>query len=217
MLSSLQLDVVASASFSAAAQHKNDKLDKNHCGGYAQVDYYLSEKLDGRVGERPRDGLMLHAFLNFDGSSNGNPGPAGAGAVLLAADGSMVYRLREGLGVATNNFAEYRGLILGPKFALKKGFKHIQVQGDSKLVCMQVMVSSHGIGYCCLHLVDCIRGTRYESSHIGGPIEVEDNFDLCNDAHAQICDESSEEDEPSEDDGESETLESESDKDTNDS
>ncbi|KAM3361417.1 hypothetical protein P3S68_016271 [Capsicum galapagoense] len=85
--------------------------------------------------------FYLHAFLNFDGSSNGNPGPAGAGAVLLAADGSMVYRLREGLGVATNNFAEYRGLILGPKFKLKKGFKHIQVQGDSKLVCMQVMYS----------------------------------------------------------------------------
>ncbi|KAM3200688.1 hypothetical protein P3L10_033050 [Capsicum annuum] len=47
--------------------------------------------------------------------------------------------------------------------------------------------------------------------------EDEDNFDLCNDAHAQICDESSEEDEPSEDDRKSETLESESDEDTNDS
>ncbi|KAM3284271.1 hypothetical protein P3S67_023070 [Capsicum chacoense] len=47
--------------------------------------------------------------------------------------------------------------------------------------------------------------------------EDEDNFDLCNDVHAQICDESSEKDEPSEDDGESETLESESDEDTNDS
>ncbi|KAM3249870.1 hypothetical protein P3L10_011640 [Capsicum annuum] len=47
--------------------------------------------------------------------------------------------------------------------------------------------------------------------------EDEDKFDLCNDEHAQICDESSEEDEPLEDDGESETLESESDEDTNDS
>ncbi|KAM3337817.1 hypothetical protein P3S68_032142 [Capsicum galapagoense] len=57
-----------------------------------------------------------------------------------------------------------------------------------------------------------------ESSHRQYEIrEDEDNFDLCNDAHAQICDESSEEDELSEDDGESETLESESDEDTNDS
>ncbi|KAF3651646.1 hypothetical protein FXO38_16494 [Capsicum annuum] len=45
----------------------------------------------------------------------------------------------------------------------------------------------------------------------------EDNFDLGNEAHAQICDESLKEDEPSEDDGESETIESESDKDTSDS
>nr|XP_027073847.1 uncharacterized protein LOC113698281 [Coffea arabica] len=50
----------------------------------------------------------------------------------------MVFRLREGVGVATNNAAEYRGAILGLKFALEKGFKHIRVQGDSKLVCMQV-------------------------------------------------------------------------------
>ncbi|KAF3627701.1 hypothetical protein FXO38_28629 [Capsicum annuum] len=41
----------------------------------------------------------FHAFLNFDGSSKGNPGPAGAGVVLRAADGSMVFRLHEGLGL----------------------------------------------------------------------------------------------------------------------
>ncbi|KAM3358150.1 hypothetical protein P3S68_021081 [Capsicum galapagoense] len=59
---------------------------------------------------------------------------------------------------------------------------------------------------------------RIESGHRQYEIrEDEDNFDLCNDVHAQICDESLEEDEPSEDDGESETLESESDEDTNDS
>ena len=49
-----------------------------------------------------------------------------------------VARLREGLGIATNNVAEYRALILGMKYALKKDFKQIQVRGDSKLVCMQV-------------------------------------------------------------------------------
>jgi len=46
--------------------------------------------------------------------------------------------LREGVGAATNNVAEYRGLILGLKQALKKGYKHIRVQGDSLLVCNQV-------------------------------------------------------------------------------
>ncbi|KAH0717483.1 hypothetical protein KY290_014088 [Solanum tuberosum] len=83
--------------------------------------------------------MQFHAFLNFDGASKGNPGLAGAGAVLRAVDGSVVYWLREGLGFATNNVAEYRGVILGLKYVLEKGFKHIQVQGDSKLVCMQNM------------------------------------------------------------------------------
>lgn len=50
----------------------------------------------------------------------------------------QVYRLREGVGIATNNVAEYRALILGLKYALQKGYKHIRVQGDSKLVCMQI-------------------------------------------------------------------------------
>ncbi|XP_060184422.1 uncharacterized protein LOC132614082 isoform X1 [Lycium barbarum] len=76
--------------------------------------------------------------LEFDGASKGNPGLAGAGAVLRADDGSFICRLREGLGVATNNAAEYRGIILGLNYALSKGFTSIRVQGDSKLVCMQI-------------------------------------------------------------------------------
>nr|AFK33324.1 unknown [Lotus japonicus] len=75
--------------------------------------------------------------LEFDGSSKGNPGSAGAGAVLRAEDGSKVY-LREGVGNQTNNQAEYRGLILGLKHAHEQGYQHINVKGDSQLVCKQV-------------------------------------------------------------------------------
>uniref|UniRef100_A0A5B7B4I0 RNase H type-1 domain-containing protein n=1 Tax=Davidia involucrata TaxID=16924 RepID=A0A5B7B4I0_DAVIN len=77
-------------------------------------------------------------ILEFDGASKGNPGQAGAGAVLRAGDGSLICRLREGLGKATNNVAEYRAMILGLRYALKKGFTSIRVLGDSKLVCMQI-------------------------------------------------------------------------------
>ncbi|KAF7123646.1 hypothetical protein RHSIM_Rhsim12G0048800 [Rhododendron simsii] len=77
-------------------------------------------------------------IVEFDGASKGNPGQAGAGAVLRADDGSMICRVREGLGIATNNAAEYRALILGMKYALMKGFTNIRVLGDSKLVCMQI-------------------------------------------------------------------------------
>lgn len=77
-------------------------------------------------------------ILEFDGASKGNPGQAGAGAVLRTEDGNLICRLREGLGIATNNVAEYRAMILGLKYALSKGFTSIRVMGDSKLVCMQV-------------------------------------------------------------------------------
>ncbi|KAD3642153.1 hypothetical protein R6Q59_004801 [Mikania micrantha] len=76
--------------------------------------------------------------LEFDGASKGNPGQAGAGAVLRTDDGTLICRLREGLGIATNNVAEYRAVILGLRYALSKGFTSIRVMGDSKLVCMQV-------------------------------------------------------------------------------
>ncbi|KNA25835.1 hypothetical protein SOVF_002890 [Spinacia oleracea] len=76
--------------------------------------------------------------IEFDGASKGNPGLAGAGAVLRATDGSQVWLLREGVGIATNNVAEYRSVILGLKTALQKGFKHVKVRGDSLLVCNQI-------------------------------------------------------------------------------
>lgn len=76
--------------------------------------------------------------LEFDGTSKGNPGQAGAGAVVRADDGSLICRLREGLGIATTSVAEYRGFILGLKYAHSKGFTSIRAQGDSKLVCMQI-------------------------------------------------------------------------------
>ncbi|XP_073012687.1 uncharacterized protein [Typha latifolia] len=81
---------------------------------------------------------LMSCILEFDGASKGNPGKSGAGAVLRAEDGSVISRIREGLGAVTNNVAEYRALILGLKCALRKGFRQIRVQGDSKLVCNQV-------------------------------------------------------------------------------
>ncbi|XP_059670202.1 uncharacterized protein LOC132315809 [Cornus florida] len=95
-------------------------------------------KLDNHVEVPAISSSCLSCSLEFDGASKGNPGLAGAGAVIRADDGSLVYRLREGVGIATCNVAEYRAVILGLKYALKKGFKHIRVQGDSKLVCMQI-------------------------------------------------------------------------------
>ncbi|XP_073306646.1 uncharacterized protein [Primulina huaijiensis] len=94
-------------------------------------------KLDSNGGDQNQS-VCQSCTLEFDGASKGNPGQAGAGAVLRSDDGSLICRLREGLGVATNNFAEYRAFILGLKYALGKGFTSVRVRGDSKLVCMQI-------------------------------------------------------------------------------
>lgn len=95
-------------------------------------------KLDGDVESQALSSDCRSCILEFDGASKGNPGQAGAGAVLRAVNGSLICKLREGLGIATNNVAEYRAMILGLRNALQRGCKDIQVQGDSKLVCMQV-------------------------------------------------------------------------------
>lgn len=95
-------------------------------------------KLEDSIVSRALSSNRESCVLEFDGASKGNPGQAGAGAVLRAHDGSVICRLREGLGIATNNVAEYRAILLGLKYALQKGFTKIHVQGDSKLVCMQV-------------------------------------------------------------------------------
>ncbi|RLN38989.1 uncharacterized protein C2845_PM01G40740 [Panicum miliaceum] len=92
----------------------------------------------GAVEAQPVSKQYMVAILHFDGASKGNPGKAGAGAVLMTEDGRVISRLREGLGIVTNNVAEYRGLILGLKYAIRHGFKRIKVHGDSQLVCNQV-------------------------------------------------------------------------------
>jgi ribonuclease HI len=77
--------------------------------------------------------------IEYDGAAKGNPGPAGAGALVRHPDGTVVCELREGLGSATNNVAEYRAMLLGLKGALERGIYRVRVQGDSKLVCEQIL------------------------------------------------------------------------------
>uniref|UniRef100_A0A2P2KA95 Uncharacterized protein MANES_15G104700 n=1 Tax=Rhizophora mucronata TaxID=61149 RepID=A0A2P2KA95_RHIMU len=98
-------------------------------------------KFDIQAEAQPLSQDPHSCILEFDGASRGNPGPAGAGAVLRRDDGSLICRLRKGLGKATNNAAEYGAIILGLEHALMKGYTKIRVQGDSKLVCLQVQGS----------------------------------------------------------------------------
>lgn len=83
--------------------------------------------------------MNLRVIVEADGGSRGNPGPAGYGAVVRDAEtGAVLAERQEGLGVTTNNVAEYRGLIAGLRAAAELGATAVDVRMDSKLVVEQM-------------------------------------------------------------------------------
>ena len=76
--------------------------------------------------------------VEADGGARGNPGPAGYGAVVRGLDGTVLAERAEAIGLATNNVAEYRGLIAGLEAAAELGASEVEVRMDSKLVIEQM-------------------------------------------------------------------------------
>lgn len=106
-----------------------------------------------------------------DGAARGNPGPAGAGAVIVAADGTPIAHLGRFLGEATNNYAEYHGLLLGLNRARELGVSEVQVYADSQLVIRQLggqyRVRNEGLRPLFDEALRLLRGFRkFELHHI---------------------------------------------------
>jgi ribonuclease HI len=80
----------------------------------------------------------VKVVVHVDGGSRGNPGPAAAAAVLTTPDGDVVDEASELLGIATNNVAEYRGVLLGLARAKALGASEVEVVNDSELVAKQI-------------------------------------------------------------------------------
>jgi ribonuclease HI len=80
----------------------------------------------------------VKVVVHVDGGARGNPGPAAAGAVISTPDGEVLAEAAEPIGVATNNVAEYRGLLLGLERARELGATEVDVVNDSELVAKQV-------------------------------------------------------------------------------
>ncbi len=76
--------------------------------------------------------------LHVDGASRGNPGEAGFGVHVTTAEGATVAALYGYLGRATNNVAEYQGLLHGLRFALARGAREVLVHSDSELLVRQL-------------------------------------------------------------------------------
>jgi ribonuclease H / adenosylcobalamin/alpha-ribazole phosphatase len=73
-----------------------------------------------------------------DGAARGNPGPAGIGVVVTNEEGRVLARVGEGIGVATNNVAEYRAALEGLRAAAELGATHVLVRSDSRLLVEQL-------------------------------------------------------------------------------
>ncbi|MFZ0089676.1 MAG: ribonuclease HI family protein [Solirubrobacteraceae bacterium] len=82
----------------------------------------------------PPEKLVVHV----DGGARGNPGPAAIGVVVSDPAGDVVDEIAERIGVATNNVAEYRALLLGLERAAALGARAVEVINDSELVARQI-------------------------------------------------------------------------------
>jgi tryptophan 2,3-dioxygenase len=80
----------------------------------------------------------VQVVVHVDGGARGNPGPAAAAAVVSAPDGRVLDESSVTLGHATNNVAEYRGLLLGLERAAALGASEVDVVNDSELIARQV-------------------------------------------------------------------------------
>ena len=80
----------------------------------------------------------MRVVVHVDGGSRGNPGPAAGAAVICSPQGELLAQASELLGVATNNVAEYRGLLLGLARARELGATEVELINDSELVAKQL-------------------------------------------------------------------------------
>jgi probable phosphoglycerate mutase len=76
---------------------------------------------------------------NVDGGARGNPGSAGYGAIIRGANGEILAELYEGIGVNTNNVAEYWGLIAALQWAHAHGYRRLHIRSDSQLIVQQML------------------------------------------------------------------------------
>lgn len=88
--------------------------------------------------ETPEESDERTLVFHIDGGARGNPGPAGYGVLVQDEAGKKVDALSVFLGVQTNNFAEYSGLVAALEYALEHGVKAVKVYSDSELLVKQI-------------------------------------------------------------------------------
>ena len=80
----------------------------------------------------------MKVVVHVDGGARGNPGPAAVGVVISTPGGDVLEERAATIGTATNNVAEYRGLLLGLERARALGATEVEILNDSELVARQI-------------------------------------------------------------------------------
>jgi ribonuclease HI len=75
---------------------------------------------------------------NIDGGARGNPGPSAYGVIVRDAKGEIIAELSDYLGIQTNNYAEYSGLLAALEFAVREKHLSLKVLSDSELLVRQM-------------------------------------------------------------------------------
>jgi ribonuclease HI len=75
---------------------------------------------------------------NIDGGARGNPGPSAYGVVVRNSKGEIIAELSDYLGIQTNNYAEYSGLLAALDFAVREKHLSLKVLSDSELLVRQM-------------------------------------------------------------------------------
>jgi len=75
----------------------------------------------------------------IDGGARGNPGPAGFGVRIEQPDGALIEEFHESIGIATNNVAEYRGLLAALGWATSHCCRRVHIRSDSLLLVQQML------------------------------------------------------------------------------
>ncbi|MHC4321476.1 MAG: ribonuclease HI family protein [Planctomycetota bacterium] len=113
-----------------------DKLFQDLKGHVKKEDMAASEKEIAGTSSIKKEADLI--VVNVDGASKGNPGESGIGVAIFDKDSNLISEASDYLGVATNNIAEYKALILGIKLSTKYNAKRILFKSDSELMVKQI-------------------------------------------------------------------------------
>jgi len=120
----------------AITKKRVDKLFQNLKDHIKKDDLIISDKeiIDTSNINKEIDLIVV----NVDGASKGNPGESGIGVAIFDKDSNLIDEACDYLGVATNNIAEYKALILGLRLSIKYNAKKILFKSDSELMVKQI-------------------------------------------------------------------------------